>query len=106
MDTTEFDASSHHKHNGFGENKQLLPSKSVREIIEEAGETVPWVVEGLLARGALTDFAGQAKRVGKTTFWCHAIAAGAIEEDHAGLHVESAKYLYLTEQGDNFAGSL
>ncbi len=94
------------KHRGFGGNKQPLPLKSVGEIIAEAGEEIPWVVENLLARGALTDFAGQAKKGGKTTFWCHAIAAGAKGEDHAGLHVEPAKYLYLTEQGNNFAGPL
>jgi AAA domain len=56
--------------------------------------------------GGLTDFAGQAKKGGKTTFWCHAIAAGARGEDHAGLHVKPTKYLYLTEQGNNFAGPL
>jgi len=71
----------HHIHGGFDENKQsnesLLLVKTVEEVIEEAGETVPWIVEDLLARGALTDFSGKAKRDGKTTFWCLAIAAGA-----------------------------
>lgn len=83
-----------------------LPSKSVDEIVEEAGETVPWIVEDILARGALTDFSGLAKKGGKTTFWCHAIAAGARGEDVAGFSTEPAKYLYLTEQGTNFALSL
>ncbi|MDP9478430.1 MAG: AAA family ATPase [Actinomycetota bacterium] len=90
---------------GFGENKPL-PIKTVEEILEEAGEEVPWVVEHVLARGALTDFSGLAKKGGKTTFWCHAIGAGARGEDHAGFRTESARYLYLTEQGNNFAQPL
>jgi hypothetical protein len=83
-----------------------LPIKSVDEIVEEAGEEVPWIVEDILARGALTDFSGLAKRGGKTTFWTHAIAAGARGEDVAGFRTVPAKYLYLTEQGTNFAQSL
>lgn len=97
---------SHHIDGGFGGNKQTLPIKSVAEVISEAGEAVPWVIEDVLARGALTEFSGLAKRGGKTTFWCHAIAAGARGEDHGGFHTEPAKYLYLTEQGNNFAQAL
>jgi hypothetical protein len=87
-------------------NKNSLPIKTVEEVIEEAGETVPWVVEDLLAHGALTDFSGLAKKGGKTTFWCHAIVAGARGEDHGGSLTAPAKYLYLTEQGTNFAQAL
>ncbi|MDP9475316.1 MAG: helicase RepA family protein [Actinomycetota bacterium] len=76
------------------------------EIISEAGESVPWVIENVLARGALTEFSGLAKKGGKTTFWCHTIVAGARGEDHAGFATTPAKYLYLTEQGNNFAGVL
>ncbi len=83
-----------------------LPIKSVDDIMEEAGEEVPWIVEDILARGALTDFYGPAKRGGKTTFWTHAIAAGARGEDVAGFGTTRARYLYLTEQGSNFALSL
>jgi hypothetical protein len=100
----EFD--SHHIDGEFGGNKQPLPIKTVDEIIAEAGEEVPWVVENVLARGALTEFSGLAKRGGKTTFWCHAIVAGARGEDHAGFATMPARYLYLTEQGNNFAGAL
>lgn len=85
---------------------KTLPIKSVEEILEEAGEAVPWIVEDILARGALTDFYGPAKRGGKTTFWCHAIAAGARGDDIAGFGTTRARYLYLTEQGSNFALSL
>ncbi len=90
----------------FGENKSRLPLKTVEEIISEAGEGASWVIEDLLARGALTDFSGLAKKGGKTTFWTHGIAAGARGEDHAGFATEPAKYLYLTEQGNNFADAL
>jgi hypothetical protein len=64
------------------------------------------VVDGLLARGAVTDFSGLAKKGGKTTFWCHAIKAGAKGEDHGGSLTVPANYLYLTEQGNNFAQAL
>src|SRR5215211_4988359 len=83
-----------------------LPVRTVNEVISEAGEKVAWVIENLLARGAVTEFSGLAKKGGKTTFWCHAIAAGARGEDHAGFATEPAKYLYLTEQGNNFAEAL
>jgi hypothetical protein len=97
---------SHQIDGGFGGNKQPLPVKTVDQIISEAGEEVPWVVENVCARGALTEFSGLAKRGGKTTFWSYAIAAGARGEDHAGFATMPAKYLYLTEQGNNFAGAL
>jgi AAA domain len=83
-----------------------LPVRTVDEIISEAGENVPSIIENLLVRGAVTEFSGLAKKGGKTTFWCHAIAAGARGEDHAGFATEPAKYLYLTEQGNNFAEAL
>jgi hypothetical protein len=101
---------SHHIQREFGENKsegeKPLPIKTVEEVISEAGEEVPWIVENLVARGALTDVSGLAKDSGKTTFWCHAIAAGARGEQHAGFDTVAAKYLYLTEQGNNFALAL
>jgi hypothetical protein len=90
----------------FGENRPNLPLKTVEEVLQEAGESADWLVKNILARGALTDFSGLAKRGGKTTFWCHAIAAGARGEDHAGFATKPTKYLYLTEQGNNFAEAL
>jgi hypothetical protein len=83
-----------------------LPVRTVDEVISEAGEKVPWVIENLLARGAVTDCSGLAKKGGKTTLWCHAIASGASGEDFAGFSTTPAKYLYLTEQGNNFAEAL
>ena len=96
----------HHIHGAFGENKSPLPVKSVEQIILEAGETVEWIIENVLARGALTEFSGLAKKGGKTTFWCHAITAGARGEAHAGFYTKSFRCLYLTEQGNNFARAL
>jgi hypothetical protein len=83
-----------------------LPVRTVEEVILEAGTDVPWIIENLLARSAVMEFSGLAKKGGKTTFWCHAIAAGARREDHAGFVTEPAKYLYLTEQGNNFTEAL
>jgi hypothetical protein len=83
-----------------------LPVRTVDEVISEAGEKVPWVIENLLARGAVTDCSRLAKKGGKTTLWCHAIASGASGEDFAGFSTTPAKYLYLTEQGNNFAEAL
>ncbi|HLL40804.1 MAG TPA: hypothetical protein VK357_14255 [Rubrobacteraceae bacterium] len=42
-----------------------LPVRTVEEVISEAGEKVAWVVEGLLARGAVTEFSGLAKKGAK-----------------------------------------
>jgi hypothetical protein len=90
----------------FDLNESPLPLKTVEEIVAEAGEGPSWVIESVLARGALTDFSGLAKKGGKTTFWLHAIAAGARGEDHAGFATDPAKYLYLSEQGSNLAEAL
>jgi hypothetical protein len=91
----------------FGENKSTLPLKTVAEIISEAGEGPPWLIDDLVARGGLTDCAGLAKKGGKTTFWLHGIGASARGEDHAGFATApGTRYIYLTEQGNNFADAL
>src|SRR5215204_6726445 len=99
-------ATPHELYRCSSPDTSVLPVRTVEEVISEAGEKVPWVIENLLARGAVTEFSGLAKKGGKTTFWCYAIAAGAKGEDHAGFATETAKYLYLTEQGGNFADAL
>ena len=83
-----------------------LPSKSPEEVVAEAGEEVDWLIEDILARGAVTDLNGPAKKGGKTTFMLHAIAAGAREEEIADYETKPAKYLYLSEQGNNLALAL
>ncbi len=83
-----------------------LPSKTPEEVVAEAGEEVDWLIEDILARGAVTDLNGPAKKGGKTTFMLHAIAAGARGEDIADYETKPAKYLYLSEQGNNLALAL
>lgn len=83
-----------------------LPSMSPEELVAEAGEEVDWLIEDILARGAVTDLNGPAKKGGKTTFMLHAIAAGARGEDVADYQTKPAKYLYLSEQGNNLALAL
>src|SRR5215211_2362371 len=82
-------------------DKLLLPSSTPEELIDEEGESVDWLVEDVIARGAVTDFNGPAKKGGKTTFFLHAIAAGAQGEDIADFDTQPARYLYLSEQGNN-----
>ena len=83
-----------------------LPSMTPEELVAEAGEEVDWLIEDILARGAVTDLNGPAKKGGKTTFMLHAIAAGARSEEIADYATKPAKYLYLSEQGNNLALSL
>jgi len=99
-------ATPHELYRDSSPDTSALPVRTVEEVISEAGEKVPWVIENLAARGAVTDCSGLAKKGGKTTFWCHGIAAGASGEDFAGFSTTPAKYLYLTEQGNNFAEAL
>ncbi len=80
-----------------------LPSKAPEDVVAEAGEEVDWLIEDILARGAVTDFNGPAKKGGKTTFMLHAIAAGARGEEIADYETKPARYLYLSEQGNNLA---
>src|SRR5215218_3389670 len=99
-------ATPHEMYRDSSTDTPALPVRTVEEVISEAGEKVPWVIEKLLARGAVTDCSGLAKKGGKTTLWCHAIAAGASGEDFAGFSTTPGNYLYFTEQGNNFAEAL
>src|SRR5215218_6119570 len=95
---------------GLGRKKQkggwTLPTKSLEQVIEEAGEETDWIIERLLARGELTVFAGRAKLSGKTTFWLCGIAASSRALPHAGLATRPARFLYLSEQGNNLTQAL
>ena len=42
--------------------------------LADAAERVDWIVRGFLARGAITELTGQAKRAGKTTLLCFIVA--------------------------------
>jgi len=86
---------------GFGE-KELLPVKSLREVVAEAEETPDFIVKGLLKKGELTDLSGLAKYSGKTTLVMHMLKAVRIGDPFLGEPVKEARILYLTEQGNNF----
>jgi hypothetical protein len=89
----------------FGQN-ELLPLKTPKEIVEAAQDSTDWIVEGILARGEITDLAGKAKHSGKTTFINHMLKAVISGDEFIGLTTRKAKVLYLTEQGNNFANAL
>jgi hypothetical protein len=57
-----------------------------------------WLLEGLVARGNITMFAGAAK-VGKSTFIAAAIAAVVDGRPFAGMATGRASILYVTEEG-------
>jgi len=105
-----FSPESDPPHKGFGEKETeggwTLPTKSLEQVIEEAGEETDWIIERLLARGELTVFAGRAKLSGKTTFWLCGIAASSRALPHAGLATRPARFLYLSEQGNNLTQAL
>jgi hypothetical protein len=80
-----------------------LPSYSVDELNEMAREETPWVIEGIAAKGAVTDFYGPAKHGGKTTFITHACASIVDGLPFIGRNVSKERVLYLTEMApDNF----
>jgi hypothetical protein len=97
--------SDHPKESGFGQN-ELLPLKSAKEIVEAAKDGTDYIVEGLLAPGEITDLAGIAKHSGKTTFITHMLAAAIEGEEFIGLATRRSRFLYVTEQGNNFADAL
>jgi hypothetical protein len=105
-----FSPESDPPHKGFGEKETegrwTLPTKSLEQVIDEAGEETDWIIVGLLARGDLTVFSGRAKKSGKTTFWWSGMRACAEGVPHAGLETRPARFLYLTEQGNNITQAL
>jgi putative DNA primase/helicase len=89
------------KESEFGE-KELLPVKSLREVVAEAAETPDFIVKNLLKKGELTDLSGLAKFSGKTTLVMHMLKAVRTGDLFLGEPTEEARVLYLTEQGNNF----
>jgi DNA polymerase-1 len=86
---------------GFGE-KELLPVKSLREVVAEAEEAPEFIVKDLLKKGELTDLSGLAKYSGKTTLVMHMLKAVRTRDLFLGEPTKEARILYLTEQGNNF----
>lgn len=97
--------SDHPKESGFGQ-KELLPLRSPKDIIEAAKDGTDWIVEGLVAPGEITDLTGAAKKSGKTTFITHMVAAVIGGREFIGFATRKAKVLLLTEQGNNLANAL
>jgi AAA domain-containing protein len=75
-----------------------LPFETAEMLAEGPPAEASWVVEGLLARGAITELAGKVKSAGKTTFalaLCRAVLDG---RPFAGLPTATSNVTYLTEQ--------
>jgi DNA polymerase-1 len=89
------------KESEFGE-KELLPVRSLREVVTEAEEVPDFIVKDLLKKGELTDLSGLAKYSGKTTFVMHALKAVRTGDLFLGEPTKEVCILYLTEQGNNF----
>jgi len=85
----------------FGE-KELLPVKSLREVVAEAEETPDFIVKNLLKKGELTDLSGLAKYSGKTTLVMHMLKAVRTGDVFLSEPTKEARIFYLTEQGNNF----
>jgi len=74
---------------------------TARELSAEAPATAPYIVNGLLARGALTELAGKVKSSGKTTFALALVRAVTSGRLFAGLSTTRTGVVYLTEQGSS-----
>jgi DNA polymerase-1 len=85
----------------FGE-KELLPVKSLREVVTEAEVTPDFIIKDLLKKGELTDLSGLAKYSGKTTLILHALKAVRAGDLFLGEPTKEARILYITEQANNF----
>ena len=68
--------------------------------LADAAERVDWVVRGFLARGAITELTGQAKRAGKTTLLCFIVACILDGLPCLGDIAQRGPVVYLTEQPD------
>ena len=75
-----------------------LPFRSARQIIEMSPESVPWVVTGYVAEGAITGVDGRPKASGKTTLVLHMCRHVLDGEEFLGLPTSATGVLYLTEQ--------
>ena len=89
------------KESEFGE-KEILPVKSLREVVAEAEEAPEFIIKDLLKKGELTDLSGLAKYSGKTTLVMHMLNAVRTGDLFLGEPTKEARILYLTEQGNNF----
>lgn len=80
------------------ETNRALSFPSAAEFAARAPSSPPWLLNGYIAEGAITELAGKVKSSGKTTLllgMCGAIVRG---EPFAGRVTQRTRILYLTEQ--------
>lgn len=77
-----------------------LPFISAADLVAQTPPVVPWVVRHMLARGALTELDGQAKRAGKTTFLGHLFGAMLSGRPFLGEPTARTRIVLLTEMAD------
>jgi biotin operon repressor len=80
------------------QQKPLLPGVVTGVQIAEEKISVDWICRPLLARGAITEITGEAKRAGKSTFIMQLVKS--ILDGHSFLSnpTKQSKVLYLTEE--------
>jgi len=78
----------------------------VAEFFAQATESYDWLVEGFIARGAITKLAGKAKYSGKTTLLMHLVASVLLGTPFLGMPTTQGKVLFLSEQGNNLKVAL
>lgn len=77
-----------------------LPFVSARELAASTPPDVPWIVRHYLARGAVTELDGAAKRAGKTTLLGHLFAAILGRRPFLDQPTAWSPIVYLTEMHD------
>ncbi len=106
LKTSQFDSDQTHTPPSMLDPNRILPFKTVREIFNESGEAIPWAVEGILARGSITEISGAAKLAGKTTFLLDMASCLLEGLPFLGRSTKKCKVAFLTEQGNNLKEAL
>ena len=87
-------------HEGEVPAERMWHFRTAREIAESAPQTVDWIAEPWVARGAITGLDGKIKSAGKTT-WAFALSRAVVDGlPFLGKPTKQGKVVYLTEQGD------
>jgi DNA polymerase-1 len=86
---------------GFEQN--LLPTVSLKNVMEESADNSEYYAYPLFRAGELTLLVGEAKFSGKTTLAFSALKAVTEGETFLGEETKRAKVLYLSEQGNNLS---
>lgn len=75
-----------------------LTFRTAREIAESTAEEPDWIVNGWLARGAITELDGKIKSSGKTTLVSHMVSKVLGREPWLGTQTKYTKVVWLSEQ--------